>query len=93
MDTRSGLISFGLMVLVFAFSFIFCLDAIALQNAPYGVYAVIGFLACIITALFNGLFATRDGSALSVWFYSFTIVASIIFVWYLTRCGTLFGIW
>jgi len=93
MDTRNGLVTFGIFVLLFAFTFIFCLDALSIPNTAYGVYALIGYIVCIAMALFNGHMAKQNGEALAVWFNSYAVIVSIVFVWYLTRCGTAFGWW
>jgi hypothetical protein len=93
METRNGLITFFIFVLLSAFAFVFCLDALTDSNVKYGVLALIGFLAIIITSLFNGFTAKQNGEALAVWFNGWAIIVSIAFVWYLTRCGTAFGWW
>lgn len=93
METRNGLITFGIFVLLFAFTFVFCLDALAIPNTMYGILAVIGYVVCISMSLFNGFTAHKNGEALAVWFNTYAVLVSIIFVWYLTRCGTAFGWW
>ena len=93
MESRNGLLTFGIFVLLFVFTFVFCFDALATQNMMYGVLALIGFVVCVAASIFNGFTARQNGEALGVWFNSFAIVASIVFVWYLTRCGTAFKWW
>jgi hypothetical protein len=93
METRNGLVSFGLLVLLFAFSFVFGVDAIENESTLYGVMALIGFIAIIASALFLGMLANRTGEALGVYYFLFSVVSAIVFVWYLTRCGSLFGFW
>jgi hypothetical protein len=93
MDTKNGLVVFGLFILLFAFTFVFCLDALAIPNTLYGVLALIGYIACVAGSLFNGMMARRDGEALSIWYFTYAIIVSIVFVWYLTRCGTAFQWW
>lgn len=93
MDTKNGLVVFGLFVLLFGFTFVFCLDALSIPNTFYGILALIGYVVCVGTSLFNGAMAKREGEALSVWYFSYAVVVSIIFVWYLTRCGTAFKWW
>ncbi len=93
MDTRNGLITFGLFVLLFAFTFVFCLDALALPNTFYGVIAIVGFIVCIIAAIFNGFTAKQNGEALATWFNFYALVVGIVFVWYLTRVGSAFKWW
>jgi len=93
MDTKNGLVNFSLFVLIFAFSFVFCLHAISLPNTFYGVLALIGFVACIVGSLFTGVMSHRDGEALAIWYFTYAVIVSIVTVWYLTRCGTAFGWW
>jgi hypothetical protein len=93
METRNGLITFGIIVLLFAFTFVFCLDALAIPNMMYGIYALIGFVVCVAFSIFNGFMAKKNGEALSVWYNSYAVIVSIVFVWYLTRCGTAFQWW
>ncbi len=93
MESRNGLITFGIFVLLFAFTFVFCWDALAGQNTMYGVLALLGFVVLIAASLFNGITARQNGDALGVWFMTFAIIVSIVFVWYLTRCGTAFQWW
>ena len=93
MDSRNGLIPFGLLVLLFAFSFVFCLDSLAIPNTLYMVLALVGFVAALFCSLLLGLFARRDGEALSVWYNTYLLVAGVIFVWYLTRVGTFYKLW
>ncbi len=93
METRNGLITFGLFVLIFAFTFVFCLDALNTQNTTYGILAMIGYVIGIAAALFNAFMMRRNGEALAVWFNAYAIVVSIVFVWYLTRVGTAFKWW
>ena len=90
---RNYLVFFFILILVFAFTFVFCWQAIAEQNTLYGTLAVLGFLTGIISSLVIGFQAREEGGALFVWFFGYTIIISIIFVWYLTRCGSLFQFW
>ena len=93
MNNRTGLLSFFVLVIVFVFTFVFCLDALAKQVVEYGVLALIGYLVCVVVSLLMGGFARKNGEALAVWYFAYTIVVSIVFVWYLTRCGTAFSFW
>jgi uncharacterized membrane protein len=93
METRNGLITFFIFVLLSAFTFVFCYDALALQNTTYGVLAMIGFVVVIAASFFNGITASQNGEALAIWFNTLAVVVSIIFVWFLTRCGTAFAWW
>jgi hypothetical protein len=93
MDSRNGLIPFGLLVLVFAFSFVFCLDSLSIPNMVYMVLALVGFVAALGCSLLLGLFARRDGEALAVWYNIYLLIVGIVFVWYLTRIGTFYKLW
>jgi hypothetical protein len=93
MDSRNGLIPFGLLVIVFAFSFVFCLDSLRLESTVYLVLALIGFVVAIFASLLLGMFARRDGEALAVWYSSYVLIVGVIFVWYLTRIGTFYKLW
>jgi hypothetical protein len=83
---------FGLVIL-FAFSFFFCYQAIYSQNLVAGVLAVIGFLAALVISLLIGISSREEGGALYLWFFGITIITTVIFVWYLSRAGTLLQIW
>jgi hypothetical protein len=93
MESRNGLITFVIFVVLFVFSFVFGNDALSAQNATYGVLAVIGFVVCIAGSLFNGITSKKNGEALAIWFLSYAVVVSIIFVWFCTRSGTMFMWW
>ncbi|HET7838479.1 MAG TPA: hypothetical protein VFL04_01880 [Rectinemataceae bacterium] len=93
METRNGLITFGIFVLLFAFTFVFCLEALIVNSTFYGVLALIGFVVSIATALFYGLMAKQNGEALAPWFNTYALLVGIVFVWYLTRVGTAFRWW
>jgi hypothetical protein len=93
MEARNGLITFGIFVLLFVFAFVFCLDALAVPNMTYGILALIGYVVCVAAALFNGYTSRKNGEALGVWFNTYAVIVAIVFVWYLTRCGTAFKWW
>lgn len=93
MDSRNGLIPFALLVLIFAFSFVYCLDSLSLPNITYMVLALVGFVAAIVASLLLGLFARRDGEALAVWYNTYLLLVGIVFIWYLTRIGTFYKLW
>ncbi len=93
MESRNGLITFGIFVLLSVFTFVFCVDALSIPNTTYGILAIIGYVVIIAASFFNGFTARKNGEALGVWFTSWAILVSIVFVWYLTRCGTAFKFW
>jgi NADH:ubiquinone oxidoreductase subunit 6 (subunit J) len=93
METRNGLLTFGIFVLLFVFTFVFCLDALSASNTTYGVLALIGFVVCVAASIFYGFIARQNGEALGVWFNCYAVVVCIAFVWFMTRCGTAFKWW
>jgi len=93
MDSRNGLIPFGLLVLLVAFSFVFCLDSLNLSNMTYGVLALIGFIFSLLASLLLGSFARSEGQALGAWYSSYALVVAVVFIWYLTRVGTALKFW
>lgn len=93
MDAKNGLVNFTLFVVLLAFSFVFSLDGLAGANVTYGVLALLGFIVCLAGSLFTGVLSHRDGEALAIWYFVYSVVVGIILVWYLTRCGTAFGWW
>ncbi len=81
------------LIILFAFSFIFCFQAIYSVNLTAGILAVIGFLAALVIALLVGLWSREEGGSLYLWYFGIAIITAIIFVWYLSRAGTLLNIW
>ena len=93
METRNGLLTFGIFVLLSVFTFVFCLDALAAPNMTYGVLALIGYVVVISAAFFSGFTARKNGEALGIWFNSWAVIVAIVFVWFLPRCGSTFKWW
>lgn len=94
MDSRNGLINFSLFIFLLIFSFTFSLLALAEPvSLLFGIFALVGFIVCIAGSVFNGILSKVDGSVLTLWFFTYAGFVSIITVWYLTRCGVLFGWW
>jgi hypothetical protein len=86
------LLFIGLVVL-FAFTFIFGVDALALPSLRYGIIALIGYVVCMGFSLFQWALMKKEGGAMTPWFITYAVVVGIITVWYLTRCGTAFAWW
>jgi hypothetical protein len=93
MESRNGLITFVIFVVLFAFSFVLGNDALNAQNTTYGVLSLIGYIVCIAGAFFTGFTARKNGEALAIWFLAYAVVVSIVFVWFCTRSGTAFMWW
>ncbi len=93
MDNRTSMLLFIGLVVLFAFTFIFGLDALALPSVRYGVIALIGHVVCLGFSLFQRSLLKKEGAAMTPWFTTYAIVVGIITVWYLTRCGAAFGWW
>lgn len=90
---RNYLVFIFILILIFAFSFVFCWQALTEQNTLYGILALVGFTAGIVSSLAIGTQAREESGALFAWFYGYALVIGIITVWYLTRCGSLFKFW
>ncbi len=83
---------FGL-VLLLAFSFIFAYQGIYAESLLAGILAIIGFVFALVISLVIGIASREDGGSLYLWFFGITGITAIVFVWYLTRAGTLLQIW
>lgn len=93
MDNKSILVLFFVFIVVFILSFTLSLDAVANNQVLYGIYAFVGFLVLILLALFESMTLAKSGVSLAYWFRTLSIVSLIVFIWYLTRVGALFGWW
>lgn len=93
MEMRGSFITFCLIILLFAFSFVFSIEALSNFNTLYGIFAVAGFIVCILVSIYNGVIAGQNGEAIKNWYNIFTVISGIVFIWFLTRCGTAFGWW
>lgn len=82
----------GLVVLL-AFSFVFCYDAIYSAVLLAGILAVVGYLAALIISLIIGVASREEGGTLYVFFYILFGITAVVFLWFLTRAGTLLQIW
>jgi hypothetical protein len=81
------------IVILFAFSFLFCFQGIYAQNLLAGILAVIGFLATLVISLLIGISSREEGGSLYLWFFGITIITAIMFVWFLSKAGTLLNVW
>ncbi|HQL33831.1 MAG TPA: hypothetical protein PK969_11305 [Treponemataceae bacterium] len=93
MDNKSVMSLFFVLILIFIFSFTLSLDAIANNNAMYGVYALVGFIILVGLSLFESVQLSKDGVTVAYWFKALSIISLVILVWYCTRAGVLFGWW
>lgn len=93
MDNRTDMLLFIALAVLFAFTFVFGLDALAIPEVRYGVISLVGYVVCLFFTIFKGMLLKKDGGAMMPWYLTFAIVQGILFVWYLTRCGTAFGFW
>ncbi|HUI71080.1 MAG TPA: hypothetical protein VL354_11220 [Spirochaetia bacterium] len=91
--TRNYLIFFFGVFLLLVFTFVFGFVSIYNENLIAGVLAIIGYIAAIIIALMIGVASREEGGALYVWFFSVAGVTAVLFVWYLSRAGTLLKVW
>ena len=91
--TRNYLVFlFGLFLLLI-FTFLFCYIAIYNENLVAGILAIVGFVAALVIAIMIGISSREDGGALYVWFFGLGGVTAVVFVWYLSRAGTLLKVW
>ncbi len=91
--TRNFLVFlFGLFLLL-AFSFLFCYVSIYSENLAAGILSIIGFVASLIIAIMIGLASREEGGSLYVWFFVLAGVTAVVFIWYLSRAGTLLKVW
>lgn len=93
MDNRTSMLLFIGLVVLFAFTFIFGVDALALPSLRYGIIALIGYVVCMGFSLFQWALIKKEGGSMTPWFITYAVVVGIITVWYLTRCGTAFAWW
>jgi hypothetical protein len=91
--TRNFLVFIFGLILLLLFSFAFCYVSIYSEILIAGIFAIIGFLACLIIGIVFGLASREEGGILFVWFFGIAGITAVIFVWYLTRAGTLLKIW
>jgi len=91
--TRNYLVFFFGLFLLLVFTFLFGYIAIYNENLVAGILAIIGFLAALIIGLLMGVASREEGGALYVWFFSVAGVAAVLFIWYLSRAGTLLKVW
>ena len=85
------MITFGIFVLLAAFTFVFCLDALAIPNTDYGVLALIGYRRLHRRLALQRLHREAERRGPRGLVQQLRRVVSIVFVWYLTRCGTAFN--
>jgi len=91
--TRNFLVFiFGLFILLI-FTFAFCYVSIYSENLIAGIFALVGYVCVIVISIAIGLASREEGGTLYVFFFAITLVSSIVFIWYLTRAGTLLQIW
>ena len=91
--TRNFLVFiFGLFLLLI-FTFAFCYVSVYSENLIAGIFALVGYVVVIAISIAIGLASREEGGTLYVFFFAITLIASIVFIWYLTRAGTLLQIW
>jgi hypothetical protein len=93
MDNRTSMLLFIGLVVLFVFTFIFGVDALALPSVKYGIIALIGHLVCLGFGFFQWGLLRKEGGAMAPWFVSYVVVIGVLSVWFFTRCGTAFGWW
>ncbi len=93
MDNRNLLIFFIVMVILLVFTLAFAWVSLDMVNTATGIMATVGFVAALAISLVLGISNREEGGALSMAYFVYALVTGILFVWYLTRVGTLWGIW
>ncbi len=91
--TRNYLIFFFGLFLLLIFTFLFCYIAIYNENLVAGILAIVGYVAALIIAIMIGISSREEGGALYVWFFGVAGVTAVVFIWYLSRAGTLLKVW
>jgi len=91
--TRNYLVFFFGLFLLLVFTFLFCYISIYNENLVAGILSIIGYVAALIIAIMIGLASREEGGALYVWFFWVAAVTAVVFVWYLSRAGTLLKVW
>ena len=81
------------LVLLIAFSFVFCYNAIYAQNVLSAVFSIIGFIVALISSMAIGFSAREEGGTLWVYFFVLAGATAVVFIWFLTKGGTLLQIW
>ncbi len=91
--TRNYLVFLFGLFLILVFAFLFAYIAIYNENLVSGILAIVGFLAALIIGVMIGLSSREEGGALYIWFFGIAGVTAVIFIWYLSRAGTLLKVW
>ncbi len=91
--TRNYLVFFFGLFLLLVFTFLFGYIAIYNENLAAGILAIVGFVAALIISIMIGISSREEGGALYVWFFGVSGVTAVIFIWYLSRAGTLLKVW
>src|SRR5512136_2530704 len=97
--TRNFLVFLFGLVLLLIFSFVFCYASIYAPNLDAVVFwllavlALVGFIAVMVVGTMIGIASRDEGGSLFIWFLGLAGVTGVLFVWYVTRAGTLLGVW
>jgi len=84
MDNRTSMLLFLVLVVLFAFTFVFGIDALALPNVTYGILSLIGYIVCLGFSIFQWALLKKERGAMMPWFITYAVVIGILFVWYLS---------
>jgi hypothetical protein len=93
MNNRGGLLTFITLVILFVFTIIIGNSGIDRVYLPWGLLALLGYIVGIGFAITLGSFARKNGESLALAYFAYAVVVSVVFVWFLTRCGTFFRLW
>jgi hypothetical protein len=91
--TRNFLVFLFGVFIILVFSFAFGYVSIYSEVMIAGIFALVGLLTALVVSIMIGLASREEGGALYIWFFSVAGVTGVLFVWYLTRAGTLLKVW
>jgi hypothetical protein len=93
MDGRSYILSLLLLVVLFVFSFVLFTIALAEGIVFLGILSIIGFIVALVVSVVQSITVANEGMSIGLWFYVYIGITEIIFIWFLTRAGTMLGLW
>lgn len=93
MDGRSYLLSLLLLVVLFVFCFVLFSIALAEEIVFLGILSIIGFIVALVVSVVQSIAVASEGMSIALWFYIYIGITEIIFIWFLTRAGTMIGLW
>ncbi len=93
MEGRSYVLSLLLLVVLFIFSFVLFTIALAEGVVFLGILSIIGFIIALAVSIIQSITVKNEGMSIALWFYIYIVITEIILIWFLTRAGTMLGLW